>query len=54
MTEIKSPCIGVCEIDKKGLFCVGCLRSIQEISDWKIFSKEQKMLILDKIKKRKQ
>ncbi len=53
MTEIKSPCIGVCEIDKKGLFCIGCFRSIKEISNWKTFSTEQKMLTLDKIKKRK-
>jgi len=33
MTEILSPCIGVCTLAPNGL-CVGCLRSSEEIGKW--------------------
>lgn len=34
MTQITSPCIGVCKIDPAHKLCVGCGRSVDEIMDW--------------------
>ena len=33
-TMTPSPCINVCKIDSKTNICMGCGRSIKEISDW--------------------
>ncbi len=33
MTEILSPCVGVCTLAPNGL-CIGCLRSGEEIGNW--------------------
>jgi predicted Fe-S protein YdhL (DUF1289 family) len=32
---IQSPCIDVCKIDGQSGFCVGCLRTREEIREWK-------------------
>lgn len=29
-----SPCIKVCRLDRRGLLCVGCLRTTDEIAAW--------------------
>lgn len=31
--QVKSPCIGVCQLDENEI-CVGCERHIQQIIDW--------------------
>ena len=31
---VPSPCINVCRIDAANGFCVGCLRTIDEIAEW--------------------
>lgn len=35
MTQITSPCIGVCKIDPAHKLCAGCGRSVDEIMDWR-------------------
>ncbi len=30
---VKSPCIAVCALDEEDI-CMGCFRSLREISDW--------------------
>jgi hypothetical protein len=32
---IQSPCVDVCRIDGQSGFCVGCLRTREEIREWK-------------------
>jgi hypothetical protein len=32
-TAVASPCIDVCKLDAQGL-CIGCRRTIGEISEW--------------------
>ncbi|WP_323121366.1 DUF1289 domain-containing protein [Burkholderia alba] len=32
---VKSPCIDVCAFDGKTGLCIGCLRTREEIRDWK-------------------
>ena len=51
--KTESPCIGLCELDKTGEFCKGCFRTIDEITNWKTFSKEKKNNIHKLLKKRK-
>jgi len=48
-----SPCISVCQIDNKTGFCVGCLRTIDEIRDWIISTPDQRNQILANIAERK-
>ncbi len=50
---INSPCKGICTIDKDNGLCLGCLRTINEISEWLYLDDKSKADILKKIKKRK-
>lgn len=47
-----SPCIGVCKIDDEG-FCMGCVRTIDEIRNWSIMLPEQRNNTLENIQERK-
>lgn len=42
-----SPCIGVCRVENS--MCVGCLRTLDEIIDWTIYTPEERQEVLDKI-----
>ncbi len=33
-TEVPSPCVDVCAMDAAGLWCNGCLRTLDEITVW--------------------
>jgi predicted Fe-S protein YdhL (DUF1289 family) len=33
-TPLPSPCIGICRVDTRTTFCTGCLRTIEEITEW--------------------
>lgn len=48
-----SPCISVCQIDNKTGFCIGCLRTIDEIRDWVISTPDQRHAILAQIATRR-
>lgn len=50
--SVPSPCIAICEFNDQGL-CKGCLRSGDEIRDWIIMSREQKLQVLDLIAERR-
>ena len=52
-SEIKSPCIKVCKYDKEGN-CVGCHRSMEEITNWIFMSDDEKKESLRKVEIRKQ
>ncbi|MES2024277.1 MAG: DUF1289 domain-containing protein [Pseudomonadota bacterium] len=34
VTPLPSPCIGICHVDTRTTFCTGCLRTIEEITEW--------------------
>jgi uncharacterized protein len=46
-----SPCINICEIDPKTSICMGCGRTMKEISNWINLSVEEKKNII-RIKKK--
>lgn len=43
---IESPCIKVCVIDPESRLCTGCLRTIDEISQWSRMSAEARRVIM--------
>ena len=49
---VDSPCIKVCKHDEEEEFCIGCHRSKQELQDWLIMTREQKLETLKKIEER--
>ncbi|HRX99870.1 MAG: DUF1289 domain-containing protein [Lysobacteraceae bacterium] len=46
MKAILSPCIGVCALDASG-HCTGCFRSTDEIANWRGYSDEQRLHLMD-------
>ena len=48
---IKSPCVGICEMNLENIFCKGCGRSIHQITNWIFYSEKQKKEIVENIKK---
>ena len=50
--SVPSPCVKVCQFGGTA-YCDGCFRNIDEIREWMIMSREQKLLVLDNITKRK-
>ena len=51
--KVVSPCNNRCFIDSKTGLCDGCQRTLQEVVDWETASDGEKLLILNKIEKRK-
>ena len=49
---ISSPCISVCELDDSNV-CKGCFRTIDEIRDWGVMTREQKLQVLENSELRK-
>ena len=50
---IKSPCVEKCEMNPQTKLCEGCLRNIDEITNWSNFTDNQKNYVLKLIEKRK-
>ena len=50
---IPSPCVAVCQLDPKTGLCIGCLRSMEEISLWPRASNEERLAILAELKDRR-
>ncbi len=49
--DIDSPCIGVCQMNKKG-YCIGCLRNRTERQTWHTLVDDEKHRILNRIIRR--
>jgi len=48
-TDVASPCTKVCKLDAHGHYCIGCMRTRDEIAIWSTASNAQKRMILDRI-----
>ncbi|MGR3435376.1 MAG: DUF1289 domain-containing protein [Shimia sp.] len=44
--EIESPCIKLCSIHREERICVGCLRSIDEITGWSRMTPEARRAVM--------
>ncbi|WP_108483473.1 DUF1289 domain-containing protein [Oceaniglobus ichthyenteri] len=45
--EIESPCVNICVIHPAERICTGCLRSIDEITQWSRMSKEARRAVME-------
>jgi len=52
-TSVPSPCVAVCEYDGKG-YCKGCYRDADEIREWMIMTREQKLAVLELLDERRE
>lgn len=44
--EIESPCVNICVIHPEARLCTGCLRSIDEITQWSRMTPETRRAII--------
>ncbi|WP_108258341.1 DUF1289 domain-containing protein [Mangrovicoccus ximenensis] len=50
--KVKSPCTGVCTVHHEARLCIGCLRSVEEISRWKFFSDAEREAVMAELPSR--
>lgn len=48
-----SPCINICRIEPTSRLCIGCQRSIDEITQWSKMSDAERQRIMDALPERK-
>ncbi|MFC4486368.1 DUF1289 domain-containing protein [Tepidiphilus baoligensis] len=53
MTVVTSPCIGVCRLDERTGWCVGCLRTREEIARWRDADEAERRRILAAVVRRR-
>lgn len=46
MSDVISPCIGVCRIDEPSGYCSGCFRSVDEIREWTALNDTQRQQLI--------
>lgn len=51
--EIESPCIKICVIHPEARLCTGCLRSIDEITEWSRMSPDSRSEVMAALPARK-
>lgn len=51
--DVPSPCVNVCQMHPETNYCVGCLRTMDEIADWLDMRNEEKFEVLERIERRK-
>jgi hypothetical protein len=44
--EVQSPCVKLCVVHPEARICIGCYRSIDEISTWSRLSNEDRSAVL--------
>ena len=48
-----SPCKGICMMDPRGPYCLGCKRTIDEIGRWQMMEESERQKIAKEITGRK-
>ncbi|MBC7733813.1 MAG: DUF1289 domain-containing protein [Bacteriovorax sp.] len=43
--SVKSPCTSVCKMDERSGWCLGCMRTIDEIAGWSVLDEAAKRRI---------
>jgi methionine synthase I (cobalamin-dependent)/predicted Fe-S protein YdhL (DUF1289 family) len=52
-TPLPSPCVGICRIDRRSGLCEGCLRTLDEITDWPAIDNAARLRILERLRARR-
>ena len=50
--EIDSPCVKICLIHQEEKICIGCFRTMSEITNWSKFNTQKRETIQSKLKLR--
>ncbi len=53
LASAASPCIDVCQIDKRNGLCTGCFRSLDEIAAWSGATNDERLGILAAVERRR-
>ena len=53
VSDIPSPCIGVCRLDVGRQLCEGCMRTTQEIARWPYADTAERLAILQLLRERR-
>lgn len=48
-----SPCNRICQLDVEMVYCVGCFRTMTEISSWRGLSRDDRLAILAELPERR-
>lgn len=48
---IASPCVGICQLDRDKV-CIGCYRTSEEITYWRMYTEEEREKALQKVAER--
>ena len=48
-----SPCVGICQMDRASRLCIGCQRTLNEITDWSVAPESKKRAIWEEIIRRR-
>lgn len=51
---VPSPCIDVCRMDPRSGWCVGCLRTLEEIAGWAGLDDDAKRAVLARLAERRE
>ena len=51
--EVPSPCTRICVVDETRCVCRGCYRTLDEISKWVSYTREEKLELLKVLAQRK-
>ncbi|UKJ73766.1 DUF1289 domain-containing protein [Azospirillum brasilense] len=49
---VPSPCVSVCKLTADRAYCIGCLRTLEEIRGWKHMDADQKRALLAELENR--
>ena len=52
INSVPSPCVSLCKMDVERQYCMGCLRTIDEIIDWGGASEDHKRAVWAAIRRR--
>lgn len=50
--EVQSPCVKLCVVHPEARICIGCLRSIDEISSWSRMTHEARATLIAELPSR--
>ncbi|MEN8710546.1 MAG: DUF1289 domain-containing protein [Paracoccaceae bacterium] len=50
--EVESPCVNLCQVHPQTRLCIGCKRSIDEITNWSRYSHQERAELMDDIQTR--
>jgi len=51
---VVSPCVSVCQLNPHSGLCLGCLRSLDEISTWNRISQDEQRRVLAAVAQRRE